>query len=184
MGPISPIRKEIGVRSIFNLLGPLANPAGATHQLLGVYDGALVPIVAQTLAQLGIQRALVVHGDDGLDEVSPSGPTRAAWVEDGAVRLLTLSPEQAGLAPVRLDEIRGGDAAHNATLMRNVLAGQDGPARRTVLLNAAAALWVAGTATDLRGVVRASRSLDEGHALRKLEELISLTARPGRPDAA
>jgi anthranilate phosphoribosyltransferase len=177
MGHVSAIRREIGVRSIFNLLGPLSNPARATHQLMGVYDRALVPVVAHTLARLGIERALVVHGEDGLDEVSPTGPTRAAWVQDGAVRLLTLTPESAGIAPVKMEEIRGGDARHNAVLMRNVLAGEDGPMRRTVLLNAGAALWVAGMAEDFQGgVALASQSIDRGHAEKKLEQLIALTA--------
>lgn len=176
MRHVGPVRREVGVRSIFNLLGPLANPAGATRQLLGVYDGALVPVLARTLAQLGTERALVVHGEDGLDEVSPCGPTRAAWVENGTVRELVLTPAAAGVEPVRAEELRGGTPAHNALLLQGVLGGMAGPLRRTVLLNSAAALWVAGLADDLKAGVRlAEVAIDSGKAREKLAALVAIT---------
>jgi anthranilate phosphoribosyltransferase len=176
MRHVAPIRREVGVRSVFNLLGPLANPARAPRQLLGVYASSLVPVVAETLAHLGSERALVVHGEDGLDEVSPSGPTRAAWVEGGSVRELTLTPEEAGLQRISRDSIRGGEAADNAKLLARVLAGELGPLRQAVLLNAGAALWVAGVADSLReGVRQAGRSIDSGGARERLAGLVALT---------
>lgn len=176
-------RREIGVRSIFNLLGPLANPAGATHQLLGVYDGALVPVLAQTLQKLGSVRALVVHGEDGLDEVSPCAPTLAALVEDGEVRTLRLTPEDAGIERLDPAAIRGGDPAENAALLKALFDGAPGPLREAVVLNAAAAIWVSGFAKDLRdGAEVARAAIDGGHARRKLEQLVSLTSNPARAD--
>lgn len=181
MRHVAPIRREVGIRSVFNLLGPLANPARAPRQLLGVYASSLVPVVAQTLAQLGSERALVVHGEDGLDEVSPSGPTRAAWVEGGTVREFTLTPEEAGVERIRRDAIRGGEAADNAKLLTRVLEGELGALRQAVLLNAGAALWVAGVADTLReGVRQAGRSIDSGAARERLAGLVALT----RPRAA
>jgi anthranilate phosphoribosyltransferase len=170
-------RREVGVRSLFNVLGPLSNPAGAPYQLLGVYAQPLVTLVAHTLAALGTTvRALVVHGADGLDEVSPCGPTHAALVEGTGVRLLVLNPEDAGLPRARLEDLRGGDPAANAATLRRLLAGEKGPLRDAVLLNAAAALWVAQLAGDLReGVAIARTSIDEGRALEKLEGLVRLT---------
>jgi anthranilate phosphoribosyltransferase len=169
-------RREIGLRSIFNLLGPLSNPAGADRQLLGVYAGHLVPIVAETLVALGTRRALVVHGHDGLDEISPAGPTRAALVDRGTVVELTLTPEDAGARSVPLDELRGGAPSENARRMETLLGGGDDPASEAVCLNAGAALWVAGVADDLRaGVVVARRIIDEGKGLATLRALIGAT---------
>jgi anthranilate phosphoribosyltransferase len=179
MRHVAPVRREVGIRSVFNLLGPLANPARAPRQLLGVYTAALVPVVARTLAHLGSERALVVHGEDGLDEVSPSAPTRAAWVEGGTVRELTLTPELAGLERIPRESIRGGEAADNARMLAGVLAGEPGPLRQAVLLNAGAALWVGGAAGTLAdGVERAARSIDSGAARLRLAGLVALT-RPG-----
>jgi anthranilate phosphoribosyltransferase len=179
MRHVAPVRREVGIRSVFNLLGPLANPARAPRQLLGVYARELVPVVARTLAYLGSERALVVHGEDGLDEVSPSGPTHAAWVEGGTVRELTLTPEQAGLARIPAEAIRGGEAADNARLLACVLGGEPGALRQAVLLNAGAAFWVAGVADSLaEGVQRASASIDSGAAQQRLAGLVALT-RPG-----
>src|SRR5262250_188797 len=121
MRHVAAVRREVGVRSIFNLLGPLANPARAPRQLLGVYASPLVPVVAETLARLGTERALVVHGLEGLDEISPSGPTRAAWVEAGQVRELVLHPEDGGLRPVPLGALRGGTPEENARLLAALL---------------------------------------------------------------
>jgi anthranilate phosphoribosyltransferase len=172
-------RRELGIRSIFNLLGPLANPAGATHQLIGVYDSALVPVVGQTLVALGTQRALVVHGE-GLDEISPCGRTMAAFVEGGEMTEMTIYPQDAGIEEVRLEQLRGGDPAQNAEQLRAVLNGAEGPIRQAVVLNAAGALWVAGLADDLRsGAVLAKQILDSGKAVEKLRHLIAATSASG-----
>jgi anthranilate phosphoribosyltransferase len=176
MRHVAPVRREVGIRSIFNLLGPLANPAGTPRQLLGVYSEHLVPVVAQTLAQLGSERSLVVHGLDGLDEVSPCGPTRAAWVEAGHVREVVLEPEDGGLRPVPRAALRGGDPAENARMLHSVLGGVAGPMRDAVLLNAGAALWVADAVQTLAdGVLRAAESIDSGAARSRLERLVALT---------
>ncbi len=176
MRHVGPVRREVGVRSIFNLLGPLANPAHATRQLLGVYAASLVPVVAETLARLGTERALVVHGLEGLDEISPTGPTRAAWVEAGQVREVLLRPEDGGLKPVAGGSIRGGTPEDNARLLAGLLDGRDGPLRDAVLLNAGAALWVADAVDTLaEGVLRAAESIDSGAARTRLERLVALT---------
>lgn len=170
-------RRELGVRSIFNLMGPLSNPAAATHQLLGVYESAMVPVLGRTLVALGCERALVVHGEEGLDEISPCGPTRAALVEAGEMRELTIVPEDAGVHRVQLRDLRGGEPAENAEVLRGVLNGAEGPIRRAVILNAAGAIWVAGLSPDLRsGAELAKEILDSGRALAKLRELIALTS--------
>ena len=176
MRHVAPVRREVGVRSIFNLLGPLANPARAPRQLLGVYASDLVPVVAETLARLGSERALVVHGLEGLDEVSPSGPTRAAWVEAGHVRELVLHPEDGGLRPVPPEALRGGEPEENARALLGILDGAPGPLREAVLLNAGAALWVADAVQTLAdGVLRAAESIDSGAARARLERLVALT---------
>jgi anthranilate phosphoribosyltransferase len=176
MRHVGPVRREVGVRSIFNLLGPLANPARAPRQLLGVYASALVPVVAETLARLGTERALVVHGLEGLDEISPSGPTRAAWVEAGHVREVVIQPEDGGLNPVPRGAIQGGTPEDNARLLADLLDGRPGPIREAVLLNAGAALWVADAVPTLaEGVLRAAESIDSGDARTRLERLVALT---------
>lgn len=169
-------RKELGVRSIFNLLGPLSNPAGAKRQLLGVYHRDLVPVLSRTLAALGAERALVVHGEEGLDEISPSGRTYAAWVEGGQVKELVITPEQAGSKRIKLDDIRGGSPEENARRMQAVLGGADDPASEAVALNAGAAIWVSGIAADLStGVDIARRVLKDGSGLAKLRALAEAT---------
>jgi anthranilate phosphoribosyltransferase len=182
MAHVAPIRRELGVRSLFNILGPLANPAGATRQLLGVFHPALVSVLAQTLRLLGSERALVAHGEDGLDEVSPSTTTRAALLAEGEIREVQLRPEDVGLTPVPKGSLAGGDAAHNARLLRDLLGGERGPIRDAVLLNTAAALWAGGLAPDLRGgYERAADALDSGAAARKLEGLVRITGEGGPP---
>jgi anthranilate phosphoribosyltransferase len=169
-------RREVGVRTVFNLLGPLTNPAGASHQLLGVPDPSFGERMAEALLRLGARRALVVHGSDGLDEVSPSAPTLAWEVREGEVRHYRLSPEDAGLAPVPASAICSSDPRENARLLRSVLAGQRGPLRDFVLLNAGAALTAAEVARDLReGVALAASTIDSGAAARKLEEFVAAT---------
>jgi len=155
---IMPIRRALGVRTAFNLLGPLVNPARPTHQLLGVYAPALVPTVARALGELGVCRALVVHGA-GTDEIALHGPTCAAWLEAGALRELELVPEDAGIARAPLEALAGGAPGDNARRLLAILAGrEDGPARDAVALNAGAALWVMGVAGSLREGTR--RALD------------------------
>ncbi len=176
MRHVGPVRREVGVRSIFNLLGPLANPARAPRQLLGVYASALVPVVAETLARLGTERALVVHGLEGLDEISPSGPTRGAWVEAGDVREVVIQPGDGGLNPVPRGAIQGGTPEDNARLLADLLDGRPGAIRDAVLLNAGAALWVADAVQTLaEGVLRAAESIDSGSARTRLERLVALT---------
>jgi anthranilate phosphoribosyltransferase len=184
MRNVAPVRKELGMRTLFNLLGPLANPAGARRQLLGVYASHLVPVMAQTLVELGCDRAFVVHGAGGLDEISTSGPTRIAEVRDGAVREFELLPDDVGIERASIEELRGGDAAENAVLLTRVLEGEKGPRRSAVLLNAGAALAAAGVAETIRDGVRAAEKiLDSGRAFATLQLLVSLS-RAGKEEAA
>ncbi len=143
-------RRDLGVRTIFNALGPIANPARATHQVVGVYDDALRPMIATVLAALGTERAWVVHSEDGLDELSPAAPTRVSEVEDGAVRERTVSSADFGLAPASMPGLLGGDPAHNAFSIETILRGDPHPARDTVVINAAAMLWLCRRGADLR----------------------------------
>ncbi|MEK7283163.1 MAG: anthranilate phosphoribosyltransferase, partial [Acidobacteriota bacterium] len=170
----APVRRELGVRTVFNLLGPLTNPAGARHQLLGVYDPARLATLAEVLRALGSERALVVHGG-GLDEITLHTTTEVAELRDDRVVLRVLAPEEAGLERARLDELKGGDVEQNVAIARGILEGARGPRRDVVLLNAAAALWVAGQAGDLReGVAVAAGAIDSGGALRVVERLRAL----------
>ncbi len=169
-------RKELALRTVFNILGPLTNPAGAGVQIIGVYDRALVEPLARVLGRLGSQSAFVVHGADGLDEVSISGPTHMARLKNGEVSTMTFSPAQVGLAAAPLEQIAGGDAAQNKELTLAILQGESGARRDMVLLNAAAALTAAGKASDMgEGVALAVRSIDSGAALAKLEALRELS---------
>jgi anthranilate phosphoribosyltransferase len=173
MRHVAPVRKELGFRTLFNLLGPLANPAGARRQLLGVPAAHLVVILARTLAELGCDRAFVVHGHGGLDEISTSGPTLVAEVRDGAVREFQISPEDAGVERAPLEGLRGGDATENAAILRGVLRGEPGPRRIAVVLNAGAALAAAGVCETIpEGARLAERALDSGAALDRLERLV------------
>lgn len=183
MKHVAAARSELGVRSIFNLLGPLANPAGARRQLMGVYADSVVMLAARTLATVGTDRALVVHGREGLDEISPSGPTHAAMVEGDSVREFTIEPGDAGLEPVRFEDLRGGDSAANAATMKALFSrdetGVTTAIHHAVVLNAGAALWVAGVANDLREGVNAAREVvADGRASACLEKLIALTQEP------
>jgi anthranilate phosphoribosyltransferase len=168
-------RKQIGRRTIFNLLGPLANPARVTHQLVGVFSSDWLVPYAEALKALGSRRAWIVHGKDGLDEISISGPTQIAVLDNGTVTTGELTPEDAGLGRSPLAEITGGNAAHNARALRHLLeAGTPGAYRDIVLLNAGAALMVAGVAKDVKdGVAKAAQALDSGAARAKLEALIT-----------
>lgn len=165
-------RKELAVRTVFNLLGPLTNPAGAKRQLLGVYDGQLLPAVAAVLRELDVERALVVAGGDGLDELTVTGPSRIAELRDGEIRTYEIEPEQFGLRRYPMEELRGGDAYENATIIREVFAGKRGAARDIVLLNAGAILYLADRAISIEaGVIRAAELIDDGAVLRKLEQI-------------
>jgi anthranilate phosphoribosyltransferase len=174
-------RRELGQRTIFNLLGPLTNPAGATHQLIGVYDPVLTEPMARVLGMLGGSAAFVVHGHHGLDELTTAGRTRISHLHDGEVTTFELRAEDLGLRPATPDDLRGGEPAENATMMRDVLNGADRSPRRDVaLLNAAAALALPHAAGDPVGAIRnalieATRSLDTGAAFEKLEALGTLS---------
>jgi anthranilate phosphoribosyltransferase len=168
-------RRELGVRTVFNLLGPLTNPALPEAQLVGVPRPELTELLARCLGRLGVRRAWVVHGA-GLDELSPAAPTRVSECREGTVRTFTIEAGDAGCAPCAVDDLRGGDAAHNAAIARGVLAGEAGPRREAVVLNAAAALIVAGRAGDLaEGARRARESLDSGAAASVLERVARMT---------
>jgi anthranilate phosphoribosyltransferase len=169
-------RREIGVRTVFNLLGPLTNPAGARHQLIGVYDPALPPILAAVLKNLGSERCLVVHGDDGLDEITTTGKTLVAELKDGEVTTRDLTPEQFGLPRAKLSDLVVRTVEEAAEAIRSVLKGERGPRRDIVALNAGAAIMVAGLAADLSsGIRRAEQVIDAGAAAKALQRLIRIT---------
>jgi len=171
-------RREMGIRTVFNMLGPLTNPAGANAQVIGVYSDALTEPLARVLAELGTLRAFVVHGADGLDEVSNTGPSNISEVHEGAVRSSTVRPEDFGLPRASIQDLRGGDRAENAEIIRKVLAGEAGPRRDIVLMNAAAALVVGGKARDFKeGVALAAKSIDSGAAAAKLADLVEVSQR-------
>jgi len=168
------VRKELGFRTIFNILGPLTNPAGAKRQVLGVFHEGLVPIVGEALVTLESEHALVVHGAEGLDEFSLAGPSRVAEVKDGAVRAYRLAPEDVGLRSAPIEAVRGGSPEENAEIVRRVLAGEErGPKRDIVLYNAGAALYVGGKAASVReGVALAAEIIDAGRALATLDAFV------------
>src|SRR3954470_583447 len=177
MTQVQGVRRELRMRTMFNLLGPLTNPAGASGQVVGVYSLDLVEKLAEALSMLGLRRALVVHGLDGLDEITITGITRIAEARDGSVRSYEIQPEDFGLTPATLQEISGGDAAQNAAIIRAVLAGEKSPRRDVVLLNAAAALVAAGKADHIAGAVPlAQRSIDSGAATAKLDALVRFSS--------
>jgi anthranilate phosphoribosyltransferase len=172
----APARKEIGVRTVFNLLGPLTNPAGARAQVLGVSSSELVDLVAATLAELGGERAFVVHGAGGLDEISLAGETLVAEVRGGSARRFTVTPEDFGVSRAPIQAVRGGTALENAATIRNIFAGKGGPSRDIVVVNAAAALVAANVAPSfLEGAQLAAAALDSGAAKEKLEALVEFT---------
>lgn len=169
-------RREVGIRSVFNVLGPLTNPACAQAQVVGVYDSALTHPIAHVLSRLGVREAYVVHGLERLDEISISGETQISHLKDGTVETFRIRPEDAGLKTAKPEAMSGGDAQENAAIVRSVLKGESGPRRDVVLLNASAALVVAGIASDLaHGVTIAAEAIDSGRAYEKLEALIDFT---------
>mgnify|MGYP001766158956 CR=1 FL=1 len=172
----APIRAELGIRTIFNLLGPLCNPAGVKHQVLGVFDMKWVEPLALVMKNLGSEHVWVVHGSDGMDELTTTGPSIVAELKDGGITVFEVTPEDAGLQRAALADLKGGDAAANAAAIRVLLQGEPGPFRDIVLLNTAAALIVAGKAANLAdGVERAARSIDSGAAMAALDKLIAIT---------
>jgi len=175
---VAPVRRALGITTAMNLLGPLTNPAGATRQVIGVADIRLLPLVSGALAELGHERALVVHGAPGVDEVSPLGPTQVAELSRGVLRTYEITPESLGLAAGGPEGLEGGDPEDNARVIEAVLSGADGPARTAVVLNAAAALWVAGLVESWEAGARAAEgAIDRGAALGALERLRAATAR-------
>lgn len=171
---VAPIRKELGIRTVFNILGPLSNPAGANMELMGVYDEALVEPLAQVMANLGVTRGMVVFGQDSLDEISMSAPTSVCEIKDGKFTSYVLTPEQFGYECCTKEELQGGTPQENAEITKAILEGKEtGAKRHAVCLNAGAALYIAGKAASIEaGVKMAEQLIDSGAALKKLEEFI------------
>ena|SRR5438477_2019251 len=171
-----PVRRELGIRTAFNLLGPLTNPAGATRQLVGVPRPELTELMARALARLGSERAWVVHGADGIDELTTTGYTKISECRDGAVNTFYLHPSDVGLPKAPAGALQGGDAHENARIIERVLGGERGPARDVVLLNAGATLFIAGAAASVDdGIVKASRAIDRGDARQTLQRLVTIS---------
>jgi anthranilate phosphoribosyltransferase len=176
MKHVGPTRVELATRTIFNLLGPLSNPAGVKRQMVGVFSRQWVEPLAQVLKNLGSERAYVVHGSDGLDEITTSGPTTVAALDNGTVKTFEIAPEDVGLSKANPEALRGGDAEANAAALLAVLKGSKGPFRDVAVFNAAAALIVAGRAKDLKeGAAMAKKSLDSGEAEGRLDRLIHIS---------
>jgi anthranilate phosphoribosyltransferase len=179
MKQVQTVRRELRMRTMFNLLGPLTNPAKASGQVVGVYSLELVEKLAESLSMLGLRRALVVHGLDGLDEITITGPTRVAEARQGNVRTYEVTPEEFGLTRATLGDISGGDATGNAAIIREVLSGKKSPRRDVVLMNSAAALVASGKAENLaEAFPLAAKSIDSGAAAEKLEVLVRFSSRP------
>jgi anthranilate phosphoribosyltransferase len=174
---VAPIRKELGIRTVFNILGPLSNPAGANMEVMGVYDGSLVEPLAQVMANLGVNRGMVVFGQDRLDEISMSAPTTVCEIKDGTFTPYELTPEQFGYTRCAKEELVGGTPVENAAITRAILNGEEkGAKRQAVCMNAGAALYIAGKAATIEeGVKLAEELIDSGKALQKLEEFIQET---------
>jgi anthranilate phosphoribosyltransferase len=173
-------RRELGIRTLFNLLGPLCNPAPLTHQVMGIFTPDLLDTAAEVLGLLGLERAMVVHGHEGLDEITLSGPTRVSEWRDGTVHRDVIDPAALGFQPAPVTALRGGDAAVNAGIVRDIVAGAPGPRSDVVRLNAGAMLYVTGAAADLAGgVAMAGESITQGAAARSLERFVSETRKGG-----
>ena len=175
---VVPVRKELAVRTIFNFLGPLTNPAGAKRQVIGVSDPAFLEVIAGALSRLGARKALVVSSHDGLDELSTSGPTRVVEVDGGSTRTYDVAPEEVGLARSAYEDVAGGVPSANADTARRIFAGERGPPRDLAVLNAGAAIYAAGRADGLESGVRAAEAaIDDGGAARALDRLVELTGK-------
>jgi len=176
---VGPIRKELGFRTVFNILGPLTNPGLPSMQLLGVYDDYLVEPLAQVLISLGVKRGMVVYGEDKLDEISLSAPTRICEIKDGWFRSFTITPEEFGLKRCSREDLKGGTPEENAVITRDILQGKKGHKRNAVLMNAGAALYIGGKAESMaEGIDLAARIIDSGKAFNTLEKLIEVSNRP------
>ena len=172
----APVRREIGIRTIFNILGPLTNPAGARYQVLGVYRSELTEVLANVLKNLGSTRAFVVSGNDGLDEMTLTSETKVSELKDGKVKTYSIKPEEFGMTRCKLFELQGGEPDDNARIISAILKGDKGPKRDVVVLNAAAAIVASGMAKDMKeGIKLAEEAIDSGKALEKLEKLIEIT---------
>lgn len=173
---VAPVRKELGIRTVFNILGPLSNPAGANMELMGVYDEALVEPLARVLSNLGVKRGMVVYGQDMLDEISLSAPTTVCEVKDGSYTSYVITPEELGLTRCQKTDLVGGTPQENAEITRAILAGEKGPKCDAVLLNSAAALKIAGKVDDLKaGIALAAETIDSGAAKAQLSQFIRLS---------
>jgi anthranilate phosphoribosyltransferase len=182
---VAPVRKELGIRTIFNILGPLVNPAGANMELLGVYDADLIEPMARVLSNLGVKNALVVYGQDGLDEISTSAPTSVCEVRNGSFKSYTIEPEQFGFTRCKKEDLAGGAPAENARISRDILAGKRGPKRDAVLLNSGAAIYIARPDLTIPGAIEIARdTVDSGKALAQLEQFIRLSAESSGAGAA
>ena len=176
---VGPIRRELGFRTVFNILGPLTNPASPSMQLLGVYDEYLVEPLAQVLINLGVKRGMVVYGTDKLDEISLSSPTKVCEIKDGWFKAYTIKPEDFGFERCAKDELKGGTPEENAIITREILKGKQGSKRNAVLLNAGASLYIGGKAESMKdGVALAAELIDSGKAFETLEKLIEVSNRP------
>ena len=174
---VGPTRRNLGFRTIFNILGPLANPANASHQVVGVFDPKLTLVFAQVLKALGLKHVLVVHGKDGLDEITLTDETLVSELKDGEITSYTIKPEDYGFDRCKLSDIQGGDTKENAMILEEVLKGQQGPKRDILLLNAGAALYAADQVTSIKaGIALAAEVIDNGKALSKLKEFIDYTS--------
>lgn len=172
----TPVRRELGIRTVFNILGPLTNPAGAKRQVLGVYRTKLTEILAYVLQDLGSERALVVHGVGGMDEISTIGETKITEIKNGEITTYSITPESVGLPRCEIAELAGNDAATNAEIVRSIMNGKKGPYRDITIFNAGAALYVAGIADSIQdGVHRSAEAIDTGYSKKKLHELIEHT---------
>jgi anthranilate phosphoribosyltransferase len=175
---VAPVRKELSIRTIFNILGPLANPAGAAIQLLGVYSGDLIEPMARVMSKLGVRRGLVVHGLDGLDEISMSAPTAVCEILDGSFKSYVLEPENFGFKRCKKEELTGGNPAQNAEIVRAILSGKGGAKRDAVLLNSAAAIYIGGGGATVKEAIDiAANVIDGGRAAKVLERFIELSNR-------
>jgi anthranilate phosphoribosyltransferase len=173
---VAPVRKELGIRTIFNILGPLVNPAGANMELLGVYDADLIEPMAKVLANLGVKSAMVVYGQDGFDEISMSAPTSVCELRNGVYSSYIIEPEQFGFKRCKKDDLTGGSPADNAKITRNILSGEKGPKREAVVLNSAAAIHIAKDSVSMQDAVKiAEETIDSGKALARLDEFIKLS---------
>jgi anthranilate phosphoribosyltransferase len=173
---VAPVRKELGIRTVFNILGPLSNPASANLQLMGVYEEALVRPMAEVLVKLGVKRGMVVYGTDRLDEISISAPTVVCEIKDGTLTDYQITPEQFGLTLAKKADMEGGDPTENAAITRAILSGEKGPKRDAVVLNAGACIYIAGKAESLEaGIKQAQEVIDSGKAMEKLEAFVKAT---------